>query len=60
MTFQNKDDLLTFIQNIENHIFYNEQSIDNPLEYSALYKIEGMDYDVVNYKEEQEINISLK
>ncbi len=59
MNFDNKDALLKFIQNIESHVFYQQNS-QMPLESTLLYKINGMDYDIVNYNKQQEISIELE
>lgn len=59
MQFENKNDLLKFLWNIENNIYYQNNS-NTPLENSILYKIRSMDYDIVNYDEQQEITLNLE
>ncbi len=56
VTFNNKENLISFISNIENNIFYTQS---NGLNDSILYRIEELKYDIVNYKESQDVEISL-
>lgn len=56
VTFNNKENLIKFISNIENNIFYNST---NGLNDSVLYRIEEMKYDIVNYQETQDVAITL-
>lgn len=59
MVFENQNSLLQFINNIENHVFY-EKNEDRPLAYSLMYHIVSIDYDIVNYNQEQEITMDLQ
>jgi len=52
VTFDNKVGLLSFIDNVENKILPDPN-------YRILYKINEIAYDVVNYKEEQDVEVSL-
>lgn len=56
VTFNSKEKLVNFISNIENNIFYTET---NGLNDSVLYHIEKLTYDIVNYKETQDVAISM-
>ena len=50
VTFQWKQPLLTFLNNVENVVF-----IETPI----MYVIESMNYNIVEYTEQQDVNISL-
>lgn len=56
ITFDNKQNLLSFLTNIENYIFVDDQ---NKLDSSILFRIESLQYDIVNYRESQDVSISL-
>lgn len=56
ITFNNQTNLVEFLENIENKVFYDEV---NGLNYSILYKIQQIDYDIVNYDETQDVDIML-
>jgi len=51
-TFNNKDGLLSFIDNIENKV------LPDP-DYRVLYHIDEIVYDIVNYEEKQNVDILL-
>lgn len=52
VTFNDKDGLMSFIKNVENHILPDSK-------YRVLYKINEIVYDVVNYEERQDVQILL-
>jgi len=56
VTFNSKEKLINFISNIENNIFYTQT---DGLNDSVLYRIEQLTYDIVNYKETQDVAINL-
>jgi hypothetical protein len=56
VTFNSKENLISFISNIEKNIFYTQ---NNGLNDSILYRIEELKYDIVNYKETQDVEITL-
>lgn len=56
ITFNNKENLIKFLHNIENRIFYNPQ---DGLKDSILYRIDELKYDIVNYKDSQDVEINL-
>ena len=56
ITFTNKDALLSFIDNVENRIFYSE---GNQTDYALAMNIQSLQYDIVNYQNEQTISIKL-
>ena len=56
ITFDNKQNLLSFLTNIENYIFVDPQY---KLDASILFRIEELQYDIVNYRESQDVEISL-
>lgn len=56
ITFDNKQNLLSFLTNIENYIFVDPQY---NLDASILFRIEQLQYDIVNYRESQDVAISL-
>ena len=56
VTFDTKENLINFISNIENNIFYSQTDWLND---SILYRIEELKYDIVNYKETQDVAVVL-
>lgn len=56
ITFKDKQDLLTFLTNLENYIFVDSSS---SLQSSILYRIEEIKYDIVNYQDTQDVDIQL-
>ncbi len=56
VTFNSTEKLINFISNIENNIFYTQT---DGLNDSVLYRIEQLSYDIVNYKETQDVAITL-
>jgi hypothetical protein len=56
ITFNSKEKLINFISNIENDIFYTQT---NGLNDSILYRIDELTYDIVNYRETQDVEIIL-
>jgi len=56
VTFNSTEKLINFISNIENNIFYTQT---DGLNDSVLYQIEKLTYDIVNYKETQDVAITL-
>jgi len=56
VTFNSKEKLINFISNIENNIYYTQT---NGLNDSILYRIEELKYDIVNYRDTQDVEISL-
>jgi hypothetical protein len=56
VTFNSTEKLINFISNIENNIFYTQT---DGLNDSILYRIEQLTYDIVNYKETQDVAITL-
>lgn len=53
VTFSNKDDLISFVDNIEKYIILAPED-------RILYKIQGVSYDMAAYEEEQETEIELQ
>lgn len=56
ISFDKKEDLLSFLSNIENYIFTDEKDW---LDSAILFRIETLQYDIVNYKESQDVEVSL-
>lgn len=56
ITFNTQDNLIDFLNNLENRIFYDQ--VDG-LNNSVLYKIQEIKYDIVNYKDSQDVEVSL-
>ncbi len=56
LTFNNKQDLLNFLSNIESYVF---SSPEDGLKSSVLLRIESLNYDIINNKESQDVEISL-
>ena len=56
ITFNTQDNLIDFLNNLENRIFYDQ--VDG-LNNSILYKIQEIKYDIVNYKDSQDVEILL-
>lgn len=56
VTFNTKEKLINFISNIENNIYYTQT---DGLNDSILYRIDQLTYDIVNYKETQDVSITL-
>jgi hypothetical protein len=52
ITFDTKDVLLSFIDNIEKRVLTDQ-------EYRVLYKIDKVNYDIANYTTQQQVDISL-
>jgi hypothetical protein len=52
ITFDDKDDLITFVDNIESYIIPDKEN-------RILYVIEEVSYDIMAYDEEQSTNVSL-
>ena len=55
ITFNSRQDLLTFLSNIENYVFAEWDDLSS----SVLFRIEELKYDIVNYKESQDVQVSL-
>ncbi len=56
MTFDRKEDILTFLKNVEEYIFFDTEKW---LGYSILFLVKTIDYDIINYKESQKVSITL-
>lgn len=56
VTFNTKENLINFISNIENNIFYSQS---DGLNDSILYRIDELKYDIVNYKDTQDVEVTL-
>lgn len=56
ITFNNKENLIKFLHNIENRVFYDTK---DGLNDSILYRIDELKYDIVNYKETQDVEVIL-
>ncbi len=56
VTFDTKENLINFISNIENNVFYSQT---DGLNDSILYRIDELRYDIVNYKETQDVAVTL-
>ena len=56
ITFNTQDNLIDFLNNLENKVFYDQ--IDG-LNNSILYKIQEIKYDIVNYKDSQDVEVLL-
>lgn len=56
VTFNTKENLINFLGNIENKIFYNQT---DGLNDSILYRIDQIKYDIVNYKESQDVEVNI-
>lgn len=56
ISFDKKEDLLSFLNNVENYIYVDPQEWTNS---SILFRIEELKYDIVNYKESQDVEVSL-
>ena len=56
ITFNTQDNLIDFLNNLENRIFYDQ--VDG-LNNSVLYKIQEIKYDIVNYKDSQDVEVSM-
>lgn len=52
VTFASKDDLLSFIQNVDTNILENKA-------YRILYKIDEINYDIMKYATEQKVDIRM-
>lgn len=52
ITFDTKDVLLSFIDNVEKRVLADEH-------YRVLYKIDKVNYDIANYAEQQQVDIDL-
>ncbi len=52
ITFDTKDVLLSFIDNVEKRVLSDE-------EYRVLYKIDKVNYDIANYTTQQEVDITM-
>jgi hypothetical protein len=52
ITFDDKDDLITFVDNIESYIIPDKEN-------RILYVIDEVSYDIMAYDEEQSTNVSL-
>ena len=52
ITFNSKDSLLSFIDNVEKRVLAKE-------DYRVLYKIDTVNYDIVNYSTQQKVDIDL-
>ncbi len=54
--FPNKDDVLSFLDNVEKKIFYTKlYGFDNAI----AYKIDKVNYDIMNYEVSQDVNVEL-
>ena len=56
VTFDTKENLINFISNIESNVFYSQT---DGLNDSILYRIDELRYDIVNYKETQDVSVTL-
>lgn len=56
MTFDSKEDLLTFLENVENRVFTDGT---NNSSVAVLFEIAQIGYDIVNYQESQDVSIDL-
>ncbi len=56
ITFNSQDNLIDFLNNLEKRVFYDQ--VDG-LNNSILYKIQEIKYDIVNYKDSQDVEVLL-
>ena len=56
ITFNGQDNLIDFLTNLEHRVFYDQ--VDG-LNNSILYKIQEIKYDIVNYKDSQDVEVLL-
>ena len=56
ISFDEKEDLLSFLNNVENRVFSDPK---DGLDDAILFRIETIQYDIVNYKDSQDVEISL-
>lgn len=56
MTFDSKEDLLTFLENVENRVFTDNS---NNTSVAVLFEIAQIGYDIVNYQDSQDVSIDL-
>ncbi len=56
MTFDSKEDLLTFLENVENRVFTDST---NNTSVAVLFEIGQIGYDIVNYQDSQDVSIDL-
>lgn len=56
MTFDSKEDLLTFLENVENRVFTDGT---NNSSVAVLFEIAEIGYDIVNYQDSQDVSIDL-
>lgn len=56
ITFNTQDNLIDFLNNLENRVFYDQ--VDG-LNNSILYKIQEIKYDIVNYRDTQDVEVLL-
>ena len=56
ITFNGQDNLIDFLNNLEHRVFYDQ--VDG-LNNSILYKIQEIQYDIVNYKDSQDVEVLL-
>lgn len=59
ITFADKEGLLSFINNVEKHIYAIKEDQTVNLDYALLYKITAINYDVVNYNQSQEVAVEM-
>ncbi|MBP7884951.1 hypothetical protein KAZ93_02075 [Patescibacteria group bacterium] len=56
MTFDSKEDLLIFLENVENRVFTDSA---NNTSVAVLFEIGEIGYDIVNYQDSQDVSIDL-
>lgn len=56
ITFNGQDNLIDFLTNLEHRVFYDQ--VDG-LNNSILYKIQEIQYDIVNYRDTQDVQVLL-
>lgn len=56
MTFDSKEDLLIFLENVENRVFTDSSSNSSV---AVLFEIAEIGYDIVNYQDSQDVSIDL-
>lgn len=56
ITFENQDNVIDFLKNLEERVFYTQE---DGLNGSILYMIDQINYDIVNYTDAQDVSVSL-
>lgn len=59
ITFENKDGLMSFINNVERKLYAIKEEWTVSTDYALLYKIQSINYDVVNYNQTQDVLIEM-